>query len=134
MAGNDESSQIIQPRNGARAVNYTKQLDKSVLIEGVRRDRRFRVAKTSLIGLRNVLFEARSAFTRVTARILALSPYFVTSQPEGLRHLVTSILLRLVPAAAVAGWASNPLDSAAFSRRTPIADNIGKQRDLDYWF
>ena len=32
----------------------------------------------SQVGLRIVLFEACSAFTRVTACILALSPYFVT--------------------------------------------------------
>ena len=31
-------------------------------------------------------------------------------------------LLRLLPAGAVAGWALHPLESAAFSRRTPEAD------------
>jgi hypothetical protein len=30
-------------------------------------------------------------------------------------------LLRSLPAGAVAGWASHPLESAALSRRTPIA-------------
>jgi hypothetical protein len=29
----------------------------------------------------------------------------------------------LLPAGAVAGWALHPLESAAFSRRTPIADS-----------
>jgi len=28
----------------------------------------------------------------------------------------------LLPAGAVAGWGLHPLESAAFSRRTPIAD------------
>jgi hypothetical protein len=28
----------------------------------------------------------------------------------------------LLPAGAVAGWALHPLESAAFSRRTPLAD------------
>src|ERR1700720_4741878 len=32
------------------------------------------------------------------------------------------MLLRLLPAGAVAGWALHPLESAAFSRRTPTAD------------
>jgi hypothetical protein len=31
-------------------------------------------------------------------------------------------LLRLLPAGAMAGWAFHPLESAALSRRTPIAD------------
>src|SRR2546421_713756 len=34
------------------------------------------------VGLRIVLFEACSAFTRVTACTLALSPYFVTRYPK----------------------------------------------------
>jgi hypothetical protein len=34
------------------------------------------------VGLRIVLFEACSAFTRVTAYTLALSPYFVTRFPK----------------------------------------------------
>ena len=36
----------------------------------------------SRVGLRIVLFEACSAFTRVTACTLALSPYFVTRYPK----------------------------------------------------
>src|SRR5450631_3373370 len=75
------------------------------------------------IGLRIVLFEVCSAFTRVTARTLALSPYFVTRfirrlQPFRLLHSCSGCF-RLE---RVAGWALHPLESAAFARRTPKAD------------
>src|SRR5205807_8708680 len=40
------------------------------------------------VGLRIVLFEACSAFTRVTACTLALSPYLVTRLSEGFSHFV----------------------------------------------
>src|SRR5437899_4856549 len=43
------------------------------------------------VGLRIDLFEACSAFTRVTACTLALSPYFVTRLPEGFSHFVASM-------------------------------------------
>jgi hypothetical protein len=72
------------------------------------------------VGLRIVLFEDCSAFTRVTACTLALSPIRDTLS-EGFSHFVTS-LLRLLPAGAVAGWGLHPLESAALSRRTPEAD------------
>ena len=42
------------------------------------------------VGLRNVLFEDCSAFTRVTACTLAKSPY-VTLYTGGFSHLVTSV-------------------------------------------
>ena len=45
----------------------------------------------SRVGLRIDLFEACSAFTRVAACTLALSPYFVTRLPEGFSHFVTSM-------------------------------------------
>jgi hypothetical protein len=45
----------------------------------------------SRVGLCIVLFEVCSAFTRVTACTLALSPYIVTRYPEGFSHFVTSI-------------------------------------------
>jgi len=76
----------------------------------------------SRVGLRIVLFEACSAFTRVTACTLALSPYFVTRLPEGFRHFVSSMPAPVLPAGAFAGWDLHPLESAAFSRRTPEAD------------
>src|SRR5437867_4258024 len=51
------------------------------------------------VGLRIVLFEACSAFTRVTACTLALSPYFVTRLSEGFSHFVSSIA-----APVTSGW------------------------------
>jgi hypothetical protein len=42
------------------------------------------------VGLCIVLFEACSAFTRVTACTLALSPYFVTRFTEGFSRFVAS--------------------------------------------
>jgi hypothetical protein len=76
----------------------------------------------SRVGLRIVLFEACSAFTRVTACTLALSPYFVTRFTEGFSQLVTSLTapvafrLERSPGGACTHW-----KSAAFSRRTPVA-------------
>ena len=77
------------------------------------------------VGLHIVLFEACSAFTRVAARTLALSPNFVTSYPKASDISSPPCLLRLLPAGAVAGWDLHPLESAALSRRTPMAD-VGK--------
>jgi hypothetical protein len=76
----------------------------------------------SRVGPRIVLFEACSAFTRVTACTLALSPYFVTRLPEGFSHFVISIAapvafrLERLPGGACTHW-----KSAALSRRTPTA-------------
>ena len=53
----------------------------------------------SQVGLRIVLFEACSAFTRVTACTLALSPYFVTRFTEGFNRFVTSTI-----APVASGW------------------------------
>src|SRR5713226_3941363 len=39
---------------------------------------------------------------------------------EGFSHFVTSMT---APVASVAGWGLHPLESAAFSRRTPTADS-----------
>src|SRR3982074_122973 len=74
------------------------------------------------VGLHIVLFEACSAFTRVAACTLARSPYFVTRYPKASDISSPPCLLRLLPAGAVAGWDLHPLESAAFSRRTPQAD------------
>jgi hypothetical protein len=63
--------------------------------------------------------EACSAFTRVAACTLARSPYFVTRYPKASDISSPPCLLRLLPAGAVAGWDLHPLESAAFSRRTP---------------
>src|SRR6516162_9729289 len=73
------------------------------------------------VGLRIVLFEACSAFTRVTACTLALSPIRDTLS-EGFSHFVTSIAAPAASGWSVAGWDSHPLESAALSRRTPITD------------
>ena len=66
--------------------------------------------------------EACSAFTRVAACTLARSPYFVTRYPKASDISSPPCLLRLLPAGAVAGWDLHPLESAAFSRRTPEAE------------
>ena len=62
------------------------------------------------VGLRIVLFEACSAFTRVTACTLAPSPYFVTVSPKASTVSLPPQLLRLLPAGAVAGWGFHPLE------------------------
>src|SRR6202049_2961326 len=74
------------------------------------------------VGLHIVLFEACSAFPRVAACTLARSPYFVTRYPKASDISSPPCLLRLLPAGAVAGWDLHPLESAAFSRRTPPPD------------
>ena len=71
--------------------------------------------------------EACSAFTRVAACTLARSPYFVTRYPKASDISSPPCLLRLLPAGAVAGWDLHPLESAAFSRRTPVADLTGRK-------
>src|SRR5215813_3028901 len=68
------------------------------------------------VGLRSVLFEACSAFTRVTACTLALSPIRDTHS-EGFSYFVTS-----TAAPVASGWSSHPLERAALSRRTPNSD------------
>ena len=74
------------------------------------------------VGLRIVLFEACSAFTRVTACTLALSPIRDTLI-EGFSHFVTSMTAPIASGGSeFAGWDLHPLESAAFARRTPEAD------------
>src|SRR5215469_15459625 len=73
------------------------------------------------VGLRIVLFEACSAFTRVTACTLALSPIRDT-HPEGFSYFVTSIA-----APVASGWSGRrvgfaPAGKRRLSRRTPEAD------------
>src|SRR5262245_36426400 len=67
------------------------------------------------------LFEACSAFTRVTACTLALSPMRDTLS-EGSSYIVTSIAAPVASGWSDAGWDFHPLESAAFPRRTPLAD------------
>jgi hypothetical protein len=85
----DQSSRISLPRNGSR------------------------------VGPHIFLFEACSAFTRVAACTLALSPIRDTLI-EGFSHFVTSMTAPIASGwSEVAGRASHPLESAAFARRTP---------------
>ena len=69
-----------------------------------------------------------SSFSRLARRSLALRPahsrghQFVTRYPKASDISSPPCLLRLLPAGAVAGWGLHPLESAALSRRTPIAD------------
>jgi len=75
--------------------------------------------KRHRVGLRIVLFEACSAFTRVTARTLALSPIRDTLI-EGLSHFVASMTAPMLPAGAFAGWGLHPLESAPCQALTPF--------------
>src|SRR6516162_7508594 len=70
------------------------------------------------VGLHIDLFEACSAFTRVAACTLAQSPIVTANRRlQPFRYLHDcSDCFRLE---RFAGWASHPLESAAFSRRTP---------------
>src|SRR5207302_434061 len=67
------------------------------------------------------------SFSRLARRSLALRPahsrchQFVTRYPKASANSLPPWLLRLLPAGAFAGWALHPLESAAFSRRTPKA-------------
>ncbi len=71
------------------------------------------------VGLCIVYLEACSAFTRVTARTLALPSIRGTLYPKASDISSPPCLLRLLPAGAVAGRGLHPLESAAFARRTP---------------
>ncbi len=74
------------------------------------------------VGLCNVLFEDCSAFTHVTACTLAGSPKAIR-YIEGFSYFVTSITAPIASGwSEIAGWGSHPLENAALSRRTPIAD------------
>ena len=73
------------------------------------------------VGLCIDLFEACSAFTRVTACTLAQPPNRGSLYPKASDISSPPCLLRLLPAGAFAGWDSHPLENAALSRRTPSA-------------
>jgi len=93
---------------------------------------RYRVARSSSgislprygsrVGPRIDLFEACSAFTRVTACTLALSPYFVTRLPEGFSHFVTSMTapvafrLERLPGGIRTHWKAPPYHGARQQR------------------
>jgi hypothetical protein len=69
----------------------------------------------SQVGLRIVLFEACSAFTRVTACTLALSPYFVTRFTEGFNRFVTSTI-----APVASGWSGCRAGLAPAGKAPPL--------------
>jgi hypothetical protein len=74
------------------------------------------------VGPHIVVFEVCSAFTRVAACPLALSPIRDTLI-EGFSHFVTSMTAPIASGGSeFAGWDLHPLESAALSRRTPISD------------
>src|SRR5262249_41767434 len=70
-----------------------------------------------------------ASFSRLARRSLALRPahsrchQFVARIPKASAISSPPQLLRLLPAGAVAGWGSHPLESAALSRRTPEEDS-----------
>src|SRR5260370_41120128 len=72
------------------------------------------------VGLRIVLFEACSAFTRVTACTLALSPYFVTRLSEGFSHFVSSIA-----APVASGWSRCRVGLAPTGKRRLCTAHVG---------
>src|SRR4029077_9436330 len=66
--------------------------------------------------------QSPGALTHVAACTLARSP-IRDPLPEGFRHFVTSMPAPVASGwSDLAGWALHPLESAAFSRRTPQAD------------
>jgi len=74
------------------------------------------------VGLCIGIFEACSAFTRVTACTLAGSPK-VTRYIRGFSHFVTSMTAPIASGwSNIAGWDLHPLRNAAFARRTPKED------------
>ena len=73
------------------------------------------------VGPHDHLFEVCPAFTRVAACTLALPPIRDTLS-EGFSHFVTSMTAPVASGGSeFAGWGLHPLESAAFSRRTPKA-------------
>jgi len=95
------------------------------------------------VGLRIDLFEACSAFTRVAACTLALSPYIVTSisrrlQPSRYLHGCSgSFRLEHLPGGALTHWKTPPLHGAHPKKPFPQTnpqDFVGQREffDLDY--
>jgi hypothetical protein len=74
------------------------------------------------VGPRIVLFEACSAFTRVTACTLALSPYVVTRFTRGFNDFVTSIV-----APVASGWSSCRVGLAPTGKAPPYHGARQKQ-------
>src|SRR5437588_4206937 len=81
------------------------------------------------VGLRIVLFEACSAFTRVTACTLALSPYLVTRLSEGFSHFVSSIA-----APVASGWSRCRVGLAPTGKRRLCTARQAVTRIMDRKF
>ena len=74
------------------------------------------------VGLRIGIFEVCSAFIHITACTLVGSPE-VIRYIEGFSHFVTSMTAPTTSGWSIfAGWDLHPLESASFSRRTPVID------------
>jgi hypothetical protein len=75
--------------------------------------------KGDSVGPRIGIFEDCSAFIHITACTLVGSPKVIRCI-EGFSHFVTSMTAPTTSGWSIfAGWALHPLESAAFSRRTP---------------
>ena len=83
--------------------------------------------KGGRVGLRIVLFEDCSAFTRVTA-CASRCHLIVTRIPKAEATSLPPWLPGCFRLEHLAGWDSHQLESAAFSRRTPAADSCGQRR------
>jgi hypothetical protein len=84
------------------------------------------------VGLCNDLFEACSAFTRVTACTLAGSSK-MTRYIRGSSHFVTSMTAPIASGwSKIAGWDSHPRGNAAFARRTPLLA-VHESNGADPW-
>jgi hypothetical protein len=87
--------------------------------------------KGGRVGLCNVLFEDCSAFTRVTACTLAKSPN-VTLYIRGFSHFVSSMTAPIASDwSNIAGWDLQPLENAAFARRTPTVVVPGRNANSE---
>src|SRR5215469_18512030 len=82
--------------------------------------------KRHRVGLRIVLFEACSAFTRVTARTLALSPIRDTHS-EGFSYFVTSIAAPAAP-----GWSVCRVGLAPTGKRRLVTAHTQGSHPLIY--
>ena len=76
------------------------------------------------VGLRNVLFEACSAFTHVTACTLALSPNFATRFTEGFNHFVASTV-----APVASGWSGCRVGLSPTGKTPPFHGARHKQTE-----
>src|SRR5580658_5136817 len=81
-----------------------------------------------------------SSFSRPAQRSLALRPahsrghLYVTCYTEGFSHFVTSMTAPVASGwSDLAGWGLHPLESAALSRRTRLADIVDGGRERRRW-